>query len=95
LGCKSFVKCNKNGKKSGTQKVTFLSLTDSKKTEPKEPIDISEWKRKCENSKAVIDKSSALFFVGIGALPSIEDRANGPGSLNGSNLEIPIMRKRK
>jgi hypothetical protein len=66
LRLKYFVEYDKNGKKSGTQKVRLLLLTHSKATEPKEPVDISGWKREYEISKAVIDKTSPLF-VGIRA----------------------------
>jgi hypothetical protein len=89
---KSFVKYDKNGKMSGAQRVRFLLLSDSKETEPKEAIDISGWKREYKNSKAVIDKTSTLF-VGIQALPSFEDRAAVPGSLNGADLKISELRK--
>jgi hypothetical protein len=92
LCLKSFVEYDKDGKKSGTQRVRFLLLSDSKETEPKEAIDISGWKRECKNSKAVIDKISTLF-VGIRALPSFEDRAAVPGSLNGADLKTYEVRK--
>ncbi len=37
-----FVKYDTNGKKSGTDRVRFLLLTDAKSTEPKEPTDIPD-----------------------------------------------------
>jgi hypothetical protein len=84
LRLKFFVEYDQNGKKSGTQKVRFLLLTDSTAKNPKEPIDIYGWKREYENSKA---------FVGVRALPSFENRASGRGHLNDADLEISEQRK--
>jgi hypothetical protein len=92
LRLKFFVEYDQNGEKSGTQKVRFLLLTDSTAKDPKEPIDISGWKREYENSKAVVDKTSSLF-VGVRALPSFENRASGRGHLNEADLEISEQRK--
>jgi hypothetical protein len=73
---------------SGAQRVRFLLLSDSKETEPKQPIGGSGWKRECKNSEAVIDKTSTLQ-----ALPLFKDRAAVPGSLIGADLKMSELRK--
>ena len=40
----SFIKCNKDGEKLGSDRVRFLLLTDSKELEPNEPTDSTGWR---------------------------------------------------
>jgi hypothetical protein len=87
-----FVKYDTNGKKSGTDRVRFLLLTDAKSTEPKEPTDISGWNREHGKSKAVVNKTSPLF-VGIRALPSFQSRAGG--ALNATDLDISVLQNKR
>jgi hypothetical protein len=90
----SFIKCNKDGEKSGSDRVRFLLLTDSKELEPNEPTDFAGWFQMQENSNAVVDKTSPLF-VGMRAIASFIDRATTPGSsLNGTDHTISELRKK-
>jgi hypothetical protein len=91
----SFIKYDKDGKKSGTDRVRFLLLADSTTREPKEPADISGWIRIQEKSNAVVDKTSPLIAGIRRALPSFNDRATTPGSsLNSTDHEISEQRKK-
>ena len=87
-----FIKYDKDGKKSGTDRVRFLLLADSKEREPKEPTDFSGWIREQKKSNAVVGKTSPLF-LGVRALPSFKYRATSPGSLNGADYKISELRK--
>jgi hypothetical protein len=88
-----FVKHDKDRKTLGTDQVRFLPFADSKEREPNEPTDFSGWVRWQKKSHAVVDKTSPLL-AGIRALPSFQDCATTPGSLNDTDHKIAELQKK-
>jgi hypothetical protein len=86
---KFFPRFNEDGKKVGTQKITFLFLASSKDTEPHEPKTKEDWKPALKVSQDIVDDTRRKSI----RVSSFCERASSQ-SLGPVDVEITKLRQR-